>query len=137
MSGSHWRSTNCWAWGSVGAGPDEMVSRSTVKAQPRCHPTSTFLTRETGCVHLHGFWYWEPWAGEAGWRAGIGGMASRQTLGDSVGFLHEAFQSNGVVKYRHLGADIGIQPLPIHADESRFVPTTKWPASVRNCSVYS
>ncbi len=57
-------------------------------------------------------------------------MASRQALGDSVGFLHEAFQSNGVVKYRHLGADIGIQSLPINADESRFVPTTSGNQSV-------
>ncbi len=40
-----------------------------------------------------------------------------------VGLLHEALQSNEIVKNSHLGTDTGIQSLPVSFEKSYLIPS--------------
>ncbi len=114
-----------------------MVSRSTVKAQPHCHPTSTFLTRETVVSTCMGLVLGNRGRVKQAGRQVSVGMASDKHWAIPVGFCMKLFQSNGVGQISPSGCGYWCPALADTADESRFVPTHKWPPASGNCSVYS
>ncbi len=110
-------------WGPDGAGPDEMISRSTVETQPSYRRARSWLERRAVSTCM-GSGTGETVAGETGWWA-----ASVVWQADKRWEIRLAFcikLSNPTEwSYRHLSTDTGIQSLPISAEESSFVPTAR------------
>jgi hypothetical protein len=57
--------------------------------------------------------------------SGFIGQAGGESLGNLHCLLHEALKADIVIINRHLGSDLGIQPLAVGSEQRHLVPSTR------------